>query len=200
LQKYGLTADDWDEMCRRQNCTCPVCNQSFGDRMLVIDHDHVRGFKATKRRKSKDKKGRATKTVSRRGKATAVRVRIMTPAERRAHVRGVLHAYCNGLVRKWLTLEKCETILAYLIAHNARRAAATKTEPEGDLMTIPVEPLKRILQDVLRDMGVDCAGPRDDPIRLSGSDLGTDLAHELVASPAFAEFVAKLVSNDKQEC
>lgn len=113
LAAYGLTADEWLTICRRQRCVCPVCLKPFGDRMLVTDHEHVAGFKARKRRKAKG---------SKRGKGKEVRVRVMTPEERKRHVRGVLHAWCNGLVRQWLTLERAESICAYLRAHAARRA------------------------------------------------------------------------------
>ncbi len=99
-------------MCVRQGWCCPVCTQPFGDRKLAIDHEHVKGWRARKRRKG-------TKRVG--GKRVEVRVRVMTPAERKPHVRGVLHMYCNGLIRSWLTLARTKTILAYLEAHESRK-------------------------------------------------------------------------------
>lgn len=110
LSKYGLTAEDWTVMCVVQQLTCPVCQQPFGDRKLVIDHEHVKGWRA---RKGKLKSGRR-----RANKDT----RVMTPAERRPHVRGILHAWCNRYVRAWLTLSRALSIVAYLKAHEERRA------------------------------------------------------------------------------
>lgn len=101
LAKYGLTVEDWKRLCTVCKCVCVVCGQPFGDRPLVIDHEHVRGFKARKKRKSKC----GTKTI---------KVRVMPPEERRKYVRGILHAYCNRFVRRWLTLERAEAITAYL--------------------------------------------------------------------------------------
>lgn len=104
LRNYGLTADDWWAMARRQAYTCPVCRQPFGERKLVVDHEHVKGWRARKRKLKN--KNRATKDV-----------RVMTPEQRRPHVRGILHAWCNGYVRAWLTLERAESIVAYLKKH-----------------------------------------------------------------------------------
>ncbi len=111
LKRYGLTEADWFAMCRRQRGVCPVCNGPFGDRQLVVDHAHVAGFKANKWKKRGDKRWR---------------VRVMTPADRRIHVRGVLHAWCNGLVRKWLTEDRARSILAYLEAHRARSETSAR--------------------------------------------------------------------------
>ncbi len=112
LRSYGLTAADWEAMCRRQRGVCPVCRQPFGDRRLVVDHEHVKGF-------------RARKGKLRSGKVRAKRdQRVMTPEERRRHVRGVLHMWCNGYVRAWLTLERAESIVEYLRSHKSRRDGA----------------------------------------------------------------------------
>lgn len=111
LASYGLSAADWDAMCRQQGYVCPVCQQPFGDRKLAIDHEHVKGWRA---RKGKLKSGR------RRANRDA---RVMTPAERRPWVRGVLHMRCNGLVRQWLTLPRALAIVAYLQEHEKRRLA-----------------------------------------------------------------------------
>lgn len=101
LRNYGLTEADWWAMVWRQNGICPVCLQPFGERKLVVDHEHARGWRA---RKSKLKTGRrANKDV-----------RVMTPDQRRPYVRGVLHAWCNGYVRQWLTLPRARAIVTYL--------------------------------------------------------------------------------------
>ena len=112
LRSYGLTAEAWLAMAERQGYVCPVCQKPFGERKLVIDHEHVKGWKA---RKSKLKSGkrRANKDV-----------RVMTPEERRPHVRGILHAWCNGFVRSWLTLPRARSIVAYLEVHEERKADA----------------------------------------------------------------------------
>lgn len=114
LRSYGLTAEDWYDMCRRQGCVCPVCKKEFGDRKLAIDHAHVKGWRA---RKAKLKSGRVR---------AAKDQRVMTPEQRRPHVRGILHMWCNGLVRTWLTRERAESILAYLIAHEDRKGTAPR--------------------------------------------------------------------------
>lgn len=109
LGKYGLTEADWLAMCARCNYTCVVCGKPFEDRPLVVDHEHVKGFKATKKKKAK--KGGHT-----------IRVRKMPQSERRKHVRGVIHNYCNRFVRSWLTLPRAKAIVAYLEDFEKRRA------------------------------------------------------------------------------
>lgn len=109
LDNYGLTPADWAAMCLRQGNVCPICLKPFADRKLVVDHAHVAGWKARKGR-LKSGRRRANKDV-----------RVMTPAQRRPHVRGVLHAWCNGLVRSWLTLPRAKAIVAYLEAHERRK-------------------------------------------------------------------------------
>lgn len=117
LRTYGLTPADYLEMCRRQNFTCPVCRKPFADRMLVIDHEHVKGWRARKRKKMSGGKLRS------RFDNTS---RVMTPAERRPYVRGILHAWCNGFVRAWLTLDRAESILSYLKDYERRKSKTTR--------------------------------------------------------------------------
>lgn len=112
LRKYGLDEPAWREICERQGWRCPICSEPFGDRLLAIDHEHVAGFKARKRRKGK-KRGED-------GKRIEVRVRVMPPEERSRHVRGVLHSFCNRFVRRWLTIDRAQRILQYLEAHRER--------------------------------------------------------------------------------
>lgn len=114
LARYGLTAAEWLAICRRQRCVCPVCLKPFGDRKLVTDHEHVKGFKARRRRKTKK---------ARNGERKVIRVRVMSQEERKRHVRGVVHAWCNSYIRAWLTLERAESIVEYLRAHRDRRDA-----------------------------------------------------------------------------
>ena len=115
LRSYGLTADEWLEMARRQDYACPVCQKPFGDRKLVVDHEHVAGWRARKG-KLKSGKRRAAKDQ-----------RVMTPDQRKVYVRGLLHAWCNGYVRAWLTLERAESIVAYL-----KRYHESKSCPASD--------------------------------------------------------------------
>lgn len=65
LRKYGLTAETWLAIVKRQSGICPVCERDLVGLTLHIDHEHVRGWKK------------------------------MTPEERRPYVRGVLCAHCN---------------------------------------------------------------------------------------------------------
>ena len=102
LRSYGLTAEAWMAICRRQGWRCPVCSEPLGARKLAVDHEHVKGFKAHKKRRGR-------------------RVRSMSQEERVGHVRGVLHAYCNRFVRSWLTIARAERILRYLEGHERRR-------------------------------------------------------------------------------
>lgn len=112
LRSYGLDEEQWRALCVRQQWICPVCQKPFGDRKLVIDHEHVRGFKARKRRKSKKKI---------KGQKIDVVLRVMSPKERSRHVRGVLHSYCNRFVRHWLTLDRARSIVSYLEDFEARK-------------------------------------------------------------------------------
>lgn len=90
LKKYGLSVSDWAAILLRQGWTCPVCGEPLLGRKLVIDHAHVRRFKR------------------------------MKAADKRRHVRGVLHSFCNRYVRGWLTRQRAAAILAYLDAHHNR--------------------------------------------------------------------------------
>lgn len=103
LRKYGLSEAEWRDICRRQGGCCPICGGTLVGRPLAVDHAHVAGFRAHKVRRGR-------------------RVRAMPPADRKRHVRGVLHSYCNRLVRKWLTRELAAAVLRYLEEHERRAA------------------------------------------------------------------------------
>ena len=93
LAKYGLTADTWRRITIDQGYVCPICKQSLVGRKLVVDHQHVRKWKK------------------------------MKPEQRRLHVRGVLHNFCNRTyVRAFLTIEKAEAVAEYLKKHERRKA------------------------------------------------------------------------------
>lgn len=107
LRKYGLNESDWVRFCQSCNCVCVICGKPFGNRPLAVDHEHVRGFKARKKKKAKNGK--------------TIKVRVMPPEERKKHVRGVIHNFCNRFVRRWLTLERAESIVKYLRAFEASK-------------------------------------------------------------------------------
>ena len=115
LRKYGLTEAEWLSMCEACNHTCVVCGKPFDDRPLVIDHEHVKGFKARKKKKAKA--------------GHTIKVRKMGPAERRKYVRGVIHNYCNRFVRSWLTLDRAKAIVAYLEAFERTRVRPELSQP-----------------------------------------------------------------------
>lgn len=108
LASYGLTADEWLALCAACNYTCVVCNQPFGTRPLAIDHEHVKGWRA---RKPKLKSGRRRPDQE---------VRVMSPAERKKYVRGILHSFCNRYIRRWMTRERIDRIKAYLDDYHQR--------------------------------------------------------------------------------
>ena len=63
LRKYGLTEQDWMDRWLLQGEKCPICQRS--DAPLVIDHEHVRGWKK------------------------------MPPEKRKLYVRGITCNWCN---------------------------------------------------------------------------------------------------------
>lgn len=118
LQKYGLTETDWHAMCAACNNTCVVCGKPFEDRPLVVDHEHVKGFKAHKKKKAQ--------------KGHTIKVRKMPPEERRKYVRGVIHSFCNRYVRSWLTLTRARAIVAYLEVYEKTKAKLHSESKEPD--------------------------------------------------------------------
>ncbi len=85
LKKYGMGQQDYlklELMCDR---TCPICCREFSEGKLVIDHEHVKGFK-----KMKDK-------------------------DKRKYVRGLLCSYCNfRMIPKGMSAYKAYQIFRYL--------------------------------------------------------------------------------------
>lgn len=45
LKKYGLTVEDWQALLDAQGGVCGACGREPKTHRLVIDHDHVRGWK-----------------------------------------------------------------------------------------------------------------------------------------------------------
>lgn len=118
LRRYGLTPGEWVAICERQSWLCPVCRSPLGCRPLAVDHVHVKGFKARK-------------WVRNRTTGKRTRVRTMPQEERKRHVRGVLHNFCNRYVRAWLTLDRARAILEYLEQHATRAGHDDRTERPG---------------------------------------------------------------------
>jgi hypothetical protein len=83
---YGLSLADYEALIARQSNTCPICQQPFTiDNIASVDHKHVPGYDG------------------------------MPPAEKRRHVRGVLHRDCNsaiGLLKD--SASNCSNAAAYL--------------------------------------------------------------------------------------
>lgn len=98
LKKYGLSYGDWLALLATQDFKCGVCgkvpsqSKKDGKVRLVIDHEHVRGWKA------------------------------MPPEERKLYVRGLTCWYCNhAYLGRGITVEKAEGVVRYLKAYAARR-------------------------------------------------------------------------------
>lgn len=43
VRKYGITADEYDEMLSKQSGGCGICGRTFGRIRLAVDHDHKTG-------------------------------------------------------------------------------------------------------------------------------------------------------------
>jgi hypothetical protein len=100
LAKYGLSQEDWGALLIAQDGCCGVCgkvpspSKRDGKRRLVIDHEHVRGWKA------------------------------MPPEERKLYVRGLTCWYCNhAYLGRGITVEKAEGVVRYLRTYAERRPA-----------------------------------------------------------------------------
>ena len=98
LKKYGLTQEDWQAMLARQGGVCGVCGtvpspgKNTGKVRLVIEHEHVRGWKR------------------------------MPPEERRLYVRGLTCWWCNSAyLGRGITIAKAEGVVRFLTAYEARR-------------------------------------------------------------------------------
>lgn len=48
LNKYGLSVDAWKRILIKQDGACGACHKVPKSARLVIDHEHVRGWKAMK--------------------------------------------------------------------------------------------------------------------------------------------------------
>ena len=91
LKRYGLTADEWLAILRRQGWVCAVCKKFPRTGRFNTDHDHVRGWKKFK------------------------------AEDRKRHVRGILCHFCNHYyMGRCITVAKAKAVWEYLTAHEER--------------------------------------------------------------------------------
>lgn len=100
LKRYGLPLEEWQAMLRSQGGVCAICgkvpkpNRKTGRVRFVIDHEHVRGWKA------------------------------MPPERRKLYVRGITCWYCNATyLGRGITVDKARNVVAYLERYALRRPA-----------------------------------------------------------------------------
>lgn len=100
LARYGGTVADWERLLREQDYCCGVCkrvpnpSKRDGKVRLVIDHEHVRGWKK------------------------------MPPEQRWQYVRGLTCWFCNATyLGRGLTLAIARGVVAYLERYEERRPA-----------------------------------------------------------------------------
>jgi hypothetical protein len=101
LARYGLSVDEWRAMLDAQGGRCGVCgrvpkpNKNTGKIRLVIDHEHVRGWKR------------------------------MPPERRKLYVRGLVCWFCNHYyLGRGITVAIARGVVAFLERYEARRPAA----------------------------------------------------------------------------
>lgn len=86
LARYGLSLEAWQQIASRQGWVCAVCARLPKTERLVIDHEHVKGW------------------------------RKMPPKERANYVRGLLCNRCNWqFLRRGMTIEIAQYIAMYLV-------------------------------------------------------------------------------------
>lgn len=92
LRKYGLTAEEWVAILKRQGGVCSVCGKIPASGRMVTDHEHVRGY------------------------------RKLPPEERKKRVRGVLcwtdNLYAAG---KGMNQDRAFHLWTYFVMYNGRR-------------------------------------------------------------------------------
>lgn len=90
LAKYGITLEEWWAFI--PDGVCPVCDRRPQSGRFVVDHEHVRGWKA------------------------------MPAEQRKLYVRGVLCVTCNHyILTRYGTPLKHRNAARYLEAYEARR-------------------------------------------------------------------------------
>jgi hypothetical protein len=94
LRKYGFDETTWRAFLDEQDGVCGACGKVPSTNRLVIDHEHVRGWKQ------------------------------MAPALRSQFVRGLLCWSCNHYrLARGATVDNLRGAAAYLERYQARRAA-----------------------------------------------------------------------------
>ncbi len=92
LAKYGLTVEEWHAILERQGGVCPIMGTVPSTGRFVIDHEHVKGWKA------------------------------MPPDERKKYVRGLVSWYANhAYLGRGINIDRAERVAEYLRAYAARR-------------------------------------------------------------------------------
>jgi hypothetical protein len=92
LARYGLSLDEWRALLDAQGGVCGVCGMEPVQHRLVIDHEHVRGWK------------------------------IMPAHRRKLYVRGLTCWWCNKTyLGRGLTIAKAEGVVRYLKRYAERR-------------------------------------------------------------------------------
>jgi hypothetical protein len=93
LRKYGLTANEWRVILKRQGGGCAVCGLVPKSGRLCTDHEHVKGWKK------------------------------MKPEQRKQYVRGILCFFCNHYyVSRAITVVKARNVLKYLSDYESRKS------------------------------------------------------------------------------
>jgi hypothetical protein len=94
LKKYGLIEAEWQVMADAQGHACFICEKTPTTGRLVIDHEHVKGWKK------------------------------MPPEQRKLYVRGLLCWVCNHYyVGRGISIAKAEKVVKYLSDYAQRRPA-----------------------------------------------------------------------------
>lgn len=92
LAKYGLSLDEWLAILRRQDYKCGACGKTPASGRMVIDHEHVKGYKK------------------------------MPTEQRKLFVRGVLDWSCNHYrLGRGATKHNLKWAAQYLEDYEARR-------------------------------------------------------------------------------
>ena len=90
LARYGLSIEEWAALTSTD--ACEICCKLPKTGRLVIDHEHVKGWKK------------------------------MPPEQRRTYVRGSLCWYCNAkFLSRGMTLDKARNLVAYLERYEKRK-------------------------------------------------------------------------------
>lgn len=91
LKKYGLSAEAWIAIARRQDFQCFICQKTPSSGRLNVDHEHVKGWKK------------------------------MTPEKRRLYVRALLCFVCNHRVMtRGMSLDKALRVVKLFESYNWR--------------------------------------------------------------------------------